>query len=77
MPLSGLSVNNPQEQNPITLTNPAQTVGGATYGGNVLGSGSTATSGGGTPNTLGVSTILLYGALALLAIWILRRLEEN
>lgn len=72
MPLSGLSINNPQEENPIS-SNP-NTVGGAsvTFGGNALGSGaSTSTSGSPT-----ISTILLYGLIALAVIWIIQRLES-
>jgi hypothetical protein len=73
MPLSGISVNNPQEQNPIS-ENPISTTGNdITFGGNALGSGaSTATSGSPT-----FSTILLYGAIALVVIFILQRLEKK
>lgn len=71
MPLSGLSINNPQEQNPIASTPVSLGTGAITFGGNVLGSGSTATSG--SPS---FSNILFYGALALGAIWIFQRLEK-
>ena len=72
MPLSGLSVNNPQEQltsNPITTDFGAISV---TYGGNVIGGGSTSTEGAASD----FSTILLYGIIGLVIIFIFQRLEN-
>lgn len=71
MPLSGVSVNNPQEQNPIAST-PTTISNSYEFGGNVLGSGSSSTSG--IPS---FSNIILYGVLALAAIWIFQRIEER
>jgi hypothetical protein len=68
MPI-GLNVDNPQSQvsEPVASTS----TGGITFGGNVLGGGSTST----TPTSdLSFSTILLYGAIALVVIWILKKI---
>ncbi len=71
MPFSGVSVNNPQEQ--LSEQEVPVTTGENSYvfGGNALGAGaSTSTSG--SPS---FSTILLYGACGLAAVWILKRID--
>jgi hypothetical protein len=71
MPI-GLNVNNPQEENPEASV-PISTANSFTFGGNALGSGAS-TSTTGEPD---FSTILLYGAIGLAAVWILKRVEGN
>lgn len=73
MPLP-LSIYNPQSQTTVTSANPEVGFNSSTYGGNVLGSGSTSTSGSAATGQL--STILIYGAIGLFAIWILQRIGE-
>jgi hypothetical protein len=72
MPI-GLNIDNPQYSIPTTTVAPQ--IGGATinYGGNVLGGGSTSSSAAGST---GISTILLYGIIALVVIFILQRLGD-
>jgi hypothetical protein len=67
MPI-GLNVDNPQSQvsEPIATTS----TGGITFGGNVIGSGSSSAS----ADSSSFSTILLYGAIALVIIFILKKL---
>lgn len=72
MPL-GLNINNPQEENPLAAVSPTVTLGNNTFGGNVLGGGSSSTS---ASSDGEVSTILIYGVLGLGAIWILQRLDQ-
>lgn len=75
MPI-GLTVDNPQSQ--YTAASVTPTVSGSTniYGGNALGSGATTAT---TASTSGstISTILLYGAIALVVIFILKRMQEK
>jgi hypothetical protein len=67
MPI-GVNVNNPQEQVSTPTTSLGNTV---SFGGNAVGSGaSTATSSGES-----VSTILIYGVIALVVIYVLKKLE--
>jgi hypothetical protein len=78
----GLNIDNPQTQDPLALVSPSVVIGGATYGGNAVGSGaSTATSGSPTPTaTIGgfsISTILIYGVIALVVIFLLQRLDHS
>lgn len=75
MPL-GLNINNPQEENPTLVSTPS--IGPVTYGGNVLGSGSSATQGGAqsTASTPDFNTILTYGVIALFAVFVIQRLEK-
>jgi hypothetical protein len=72
MPLSGVSVNNPQEQ----VSTPTAETGAidVSYGGNALGSGAaTATS---ASSGTELSTILLYGALGLGAVFLIKQFEK-
>ena len=68
MPI-GLNVDNPQS----AVSEPVGEIstGAVTFGGNVLGGGSSSTTAATTP---GFSTILLYGAIALVVIWILKKI---
>lgn len=72
MPLSGLSVNNPQEQLSESQITPTVTGPSINYGGNVIGSGSTSTSQSTLP-----SNILIIGAIVLFVIFILQRIGEK
>jgi hypothetical protein len=67
-----LSINNPQEQlTSVPVTNTFGPIT-STFGGNVIGGGSTSTSGASTD----FSTILLYGAIALFGVWILKKIDS-
>jgi hypothetical protein len=70
MPI-GLTVNNPQEENPVAAVSPTVTTGGVTYGGNALGAGASTST-----TTSDISTILLYGAIGLAAVFLFQRLED-
>lgn len=72
MPFSGVSVNNPQEQlseQSVPVSSGNDTF---TFGGNALGSGASTSTTGTTP----FSTILLYGAIGLAAVWVLKRIDS-
>lgn len=74
MPL-GLNINNPQEQNPTALQTPQLGGGSISYGGNSIGgSGGSATASTTPGSTLDFSTILFYGAIALIIIFILKKI---
>lgn len=68
MPL-GLNINNPQEENPVAGISP--TIGGQanTYAGNALGTGASTSSS--SP-----SNILIYGAIGLAVIFILKKIDQ-
>ena len=74
MPI-GVNVDNPQEQLSSTPVNLGTSI---TFGGNVLGGGSSSTGGGSTgTSSFSFSTILMYGAIALVIIFILKKLQKN
>lgn len=76
MPI-GVNVDNPQEQQTSLPTDTA--TGSIAFGGNINGSaGASTTATATTPgSSLSFSTILLYGAIALVAIWILKKIGKN
>ena len=72
MPI-GLTVNNPQEQNPVAALTPTAGGPSITFGGNLIGSGSTSTT---ASNQSDLSTILTYGAIGLFIVLILDHLDK-
>jgi hypothetical protein len=74
MPL-GLNINNPQEENPEAEQTPQLGGGSIAYGGNSIGgAGGSADASATQSGSLDFSTILFYGALALVIIFILKKI---
>lgn len=72
MPLSGLSVNNPQEQLTEQAVTPTTTGPNITFGGNAIGGNA-----GSATSTPLPTNILVYGAIGLALVFIFQRVGDN
>lgn len=70
MPI-GLNVDNPQSQTSLASVTPTNTV---SFGGNVIGAGTGGGASASAATTPSISMILIYGAIGLVVVFILKKL---